>query len=165
MGGGFNLPKDNVAYCPFKDSESKRAIADAIAGFKDFDQQVRWHGQGTAPLFDVLWCQPLCVFTCGHESYVYVQASDGSRLTLKDLAQQLFEDGLSVGHEVIRVFNCKTKRVVSLEIGLDFEMRLSGNFTSVGKQYDSTGSADPNKPKYVTVLMMENFSFDHLLRF
>jgi hypothetical protein len=109
-----------IAYCPFNDDDTVNAIIANIRNFhrglfssflEKYDLRVRVHrGDGRQVLRDVKFDQQVYIFGHGAEGSDEIEAMDGSTLTLAELAEQLFMDGLSMSQKAIKLFSCEGGR-------------------------------------------------------
>ena len=110
-----------IAYCPFEDQDTVDAIYDNIRLFhrgsifsvflEKYDLNIRIHrADGRQVLKDVKPQQQIYVFGHGSEGDDEITAMDGSSLTLAELAEQLFMDGMSISQEKLKLFSCEGGR-------------------------------------------------------
>jgi hypothetical protein len=102
-----------IAYCPFQDEKTERLIERNISKFhawtpfEKFDKNVRCHdGGATKVLADVKYSQQLYVFGHGRVKGGTISDCSKNRMTIKDLADQIFQDGLSISHEKVKLHSC-----------------------------------------------------------
>jgi len=126
-----------VAYCPFDDDTTVNAIFENIRYFhrglfssflEQFDLRIRVHRNG-APgqvLRDVRYDQQIYVFGHGSEGSDDIVAMDGTRLTITELAQQIFLDGMSVGQRELKLFSCEGGRGGNNSMAAKLKLYLRG---------------------------------------
>lgn len=113
-----------IAYCPFDDQGTVDAIYRNIRLFhrgifstflEKYDLNIRVHGRiqpgaGLQVLRNVKFDEQIYVFGHGAEGSDTITAMDGSSLTLAQLAEQLFMDGMSMSQQKLKLFSCEGGR-------------------------------------------------------
>jgi len=131
-----------IAYSPFDEQDHVAAIYQNICRFhrgvfssllEKFDLSIRVHGRGgSQPLRTVRYDQQLYVFGHGGEGEDEIECMDGSKLSLQDLAGQLFLDGLSVSQKAVKLFACEGGKGGSSSMAAKLKQHMVNiGFTSV----------------------------------